>query len=303
MRNAACNSWVALFQKQPFVFMTGDLGFQALEPLRDVMGDSFINAGIAEQNMVSVASGMTRYGMNVWVYSIATFCYARPFEQIRNDVCQHGLSVKIVGNGGGYGYGAMGASHHALEDYGALLTLPNMHAYIPIFASDVDPVVSRMATATHPAYLRLGRCEKPKEYQIPAYAPWRRLLAGNGTPILTVGPLTGGLLAACMTLPFEQRPELWGLSELPITTHPAPKAFLDVVKKRRKLVVMEEHVVQGSVGHMLAHTLLHQGIQLDDFIHLHALGYPSKTYGSQQFHRQECGLDPANLLKILRISP
>ena len=62
--------------------------------------------------------------MRPWVYSIAPFIYARPFEQIRNDICLHNLPVVLVGNGGGYGYGVMGATHHALEDYGCLLVLP-----------------------------------------------------------------------------------------------------------------------------------------------------------------------------------
>ncbi len=84
-----------------FVFLTGDLGFQALETLRDAMGPRFLNAGVAEQNMVSVAAGLARSGLRPWVYSIAPFLYARAFEQIRNDVCMHGLPVILVGNGGG----------------------------------------------------------------------------------------------------------------------------------------------------------------------------------------------------------
>ncbi len=103
------------------VFLTGDLGFMALEPLRDRLGDRFINCGVAEQNMVTVAAGLAKEGFDVWVYSIAPFCYARALEQIRNDVCLHGLPVRVLGNGGGYGYGVMGPTHHALEDYGILL--------------------------------------------------------------------------------------------------------------------------------------------------------------------------------------
>ena len=114
MRSAACNAWVNRVTDEEFLFLTGDLGYNALEPLRERLGDRFINAGVAEQNMVSVGAGLAIEGMNVWIYSIAPFCYARPFEQIRNDICQHRLPVKLVGNGGGYGYGAQGASHHAL---------------------------------------------------------------------------------------------------------------------------------------------------------------------------------------------
>ena len=126
MRNAFCQSLVAHAGTDEFVFLTGDLGYRALEPLRDVLGTRFINAGVAEQNMVSVAAGLARQGLRPWAYSIAPFIFARPFEQIRNDVCLHGLPVVLVGNGGGYGYGVMGSTHHALEDYGSLLTLSGM---------------------------------------------------------------------------------------------------------------------------------------------------------------------------------
>ena len=105
----------------------------ALEPLRDAMGSRFINCGVAEQNMVSVAAALSYEGLEAWTYTIAPFCYARAFEQIRNYMCLHGLAVKLLANGGGYAYGVMGPTHHALEDYGILLTLPNMTAFVPAF--------------------------------------------------------------------------------------------------------------------------------------------------------------------------
>ena len=89
MRNVFCQSLVEAARVPEFVFLTGDLGFKALEPLRESLGARFINAGVAEQNMVSVAAGLARAGLRPWVYSIAPFVYARPFEQIRNDVCLH----------------------------------------------------------------------------------------------------------------------------------------------------------------------------------------------------------------------
>ncbi len=178
MRNALSSALVPCAENPDFVFLTGDLGFNALEPLRDRLGDRFVNAGVSEQNMVSVAAGLARCGWRPWVYSIAPFLYARPLEQIRNDVCLHGLPVVFVGNGGGYGYGVMGATHHALEDYGILLTLKGLHAFIPAFAEDVSPVIQKLLGFAHPAYLRLGRDEKPGGFPAPAYAPWRKLMDG-----------------------------------------------------------------------------------------------------------------------------
>ena len=88
------------------------------------MGERFINAGVAEQNMVGGGGGLAQNGPASLGYSIAPFLYARAFEQIRNDVCLHNLPVVLVGNGGGYGYGVMGSTHHALEDYGVLSAFP-----------------------------------------------------------------------------------------------------------------------------------------------------------------------------------
>ena len=146
MRNAFCSALVALSAQKPFIFFTGDLGFMALEPLQHAMGERFINAGVAEQNMVSVAAGAASNGTQCWAYSIAPFIFARPFEQIRNDICLHGLPVVVVGNGGGYGYGVMGATHHALEDYGIMLTLPKMRAYVPAFDGDLRTMIERLWT-------------------------------------------------------------------------------------------------------------------------------------------------------------
>ena len=91
------------------MFITGDVGYMAVEEIAKAYGERFINVGIAEQNMVSLAAGLAREGHLPWVYSIAPFVAFRPYEQIRTDVCLHRLPVKLVGNGGGYGYGIMGA--------------------------------------------------------------------------------------------------------------------------------------------------------------------------------------------------
>jgi transketolase len=286
-------------RESDFVFLTGDLGFMVLEPLRDAAKQRFINAGIAEQNMVSVAAGLACAGLRPWVYSIAPFLYARAFEQIRNDVCMHALPVFLVGNGGGYAYGVMGPTHHAIEDYGALLGLPNLTAYVPAFAADVPQAVSRLITAARPAYLRLARDETPGDFVVPAYAPWRRILSGSSATVLMVGPLAGGILAAAQTLPESQRPSLWVLCELPIVATEIPAAFVADFEQSGHLIVVEEHVAQGSAGASLAHALLCAQTTPRRFTHRFARGYPSGHYGSQLYHRQECGLDPASILKLL----
>ncbi|PZN93520.1 MAG: transketolase [Alphaproteobacteria bacterium] len=292
MRNAFCDALVEHGTATSLVFLTGDLGFMALEPLQAALGDRFVNAGVAEQNMIGVAAGIASTGRQCWAYSIAPFIYARPFEQIRNDVCLHDFDVKLVGNGGGYGYGVMGATHHAIEDYGVMCGLQNMRVFVPAFAKDVAPVVARMAADPHPGYLRLGRCEKPADLVLPDYAPWRCLLRGDAGVLVIVGPGAGGFLAMAATLPPESRPDIWVATELPLRSDMLPAAVLAA----DRLYVVEEHVAQGGVGQMLAHLLLLAGAAPRRFRHFHADGYRSGRYGSQAFHRVENGIDAAGVL-------
>ena len=298
MRNAFCQSLVAHVGNSEFVFLTGDLGYRALEPLRDALGTRFINAGVAEQNMVSVAAGLARQGLRPWAYSIAPFIFARPFEQIRNDVCLHGLPVVMVGNGGGYGYGVMGSTHHALEDYGVLLMLSGLRVWIPAFDADVAPVIGHLMASNGPAYLRLGLSEEPKGWTPPPFAAWRKLVAGSTSTIIAVGPLAGSVWQACAELPENSRPNLWCLSELPLGE--LPTELLADIQNAAVLCVAEEHVAQGGVGSMLAAELLARGCVPRRFVQRTALGYPSGRYGSQKFHRRECGLDAAALLEGIR---
>ncbi len=278
-----------------FIFLTGDLGFNALESLREEMGERFINVGVAEQNMVGVAAGLAKEALRPWIYSIAPFVYARPFEQIRNDICNHHLPVIIVGNGGGYGYGVMGATHHALEDYGILLTLPSLEVYIPAFDEDIEVLVPLLMKTTNPSYLRLGLSEKPKELVATHFEPFRKLVHGTKGVIIAVGPLAGGLWKLLSSLPDDQRPSLWVVCKLPFVE--LPESLIQEIKIANRLLSVEEHTKQGGFGQMLGNYLFQKGVSISWYRSKYALGYPSKRYGSQRFHRQESGLLPEQLLQ------
>jgi transketolase len=280
------------------IFLTGDLGFMALEPLRSAMGERFINAGVAEQNMMSVAAAMARQDLHVWAYSIAPFCYARPFEQIRNDIAFHHLPVRLIGNGGGYGYGVMGPTHHAIEDYGVLLTLPNLRVYVPAFDEDVTTIVDKAAGDTQAVYLRLGRGEPPEDFDVPDYAPWRQLITGKGPPVIVIGPLVGTYIDALRNMAEDKRPNLWTLTELPLALNPPPTALLDQVRNSGQLYVAEEHVAQGSAAAEFAMCLMERGIPAR-LTHLHARAHHYARYGSQTYLREQSGLDPQSLLAAL----
>ena len=302
MRVQFCDAMVARCRDSGTIFMTGDLGFMALEPLQSAMGDRFINAGVAEQNMVSVAAGLAKSGLEVWVYTIAPFCYARPFEQVRNDVSFHNLPVRLVGNGGGYGYGVMGPTHHAIEDYGVLLSLSNMSVFVPVFDEDLAAIVGRVGETTGPAYLRLGRGEKPRDFPAPAYSPWRQLTQGDGALVIAVGPLAGAYIQAAADLPLEQRPNLWALSELPLERAPMPAELRSQLRDAPLVCVAEEHVRRGSFGAELALFMAEQGIPVRKFVHLCARAHHYDRYGSQPYLRRLSGLDPASMLSAISMT-
>jgi transketolase len=296
MRKQFCDAMVQRGADPRMVFLTGDLGFMALEPLEQALGERFINAGVSEQNMISVAAALSRTGLEAWAYSIAPFCTARPFEQIRNDVALHELPVKIVGNGGGYGYGVMGPTHHAIEDYGTLLALNAMRACIPVFDQDVDAAVQLVGDTAAPFYLRLGRGEAPAGYEPPPFAPWRQVTRGAGPVVAVVGPLGGTFIAGIEALPESSRPNLWLVGMLPIEHYPVPAELLAQLASAGALMVVEEHVARGSFGAELMLQLAARGLAPARFAHLCARAARYERYGSQTWLRQQSGLDPAAVL-------
>jgi len=299
MRKQFCDALVKRSAKPDMHFITGDLGFMALEPLRESMGSRFLNAGVAEQNMITVAAAMAKEGLDTWVYSIAPFCYARPFEQIRNDICFHNLPVKLVGNGGGYGYGVMGPTHHAVEDYGVLLTLPNMRVYVPAFDEDVEAVVMLAGANDAPTYLRLGRGEPPTGYIAPAYAPWRQVCQGQGMCLVATGPVSGLYIESCLALPEATRPNFWIVSEFPMREAGIPPEFFDQLSASETLCVVEEHVARGGLASELLLLLAETGRSPKRFKHFCAQSHAFERYGSQSYLRGRSSLDAQTLLCFL----
>jgi transketolase len=143
------------------VFMTGDLGFSVVENIQAALGERFINAGVAEANMATMAAAMALSGFRVYIYSITPFVTLRCYEQLRNDICYSGADVRIIGIGAGYSYGTLGPSHHALEDATILAALPNMNVLCPAGRAELDALFEAYEAFTGPVYFRIGRERGP----------------------------------------------------------------------------------------------------------------------------------------------
>src|SRR5580765_3495660 len=130
-REFASTLTAAAERDERIVLLTGDLGFMVLEPFTERFPDRFFNVGVAEQNMVGVATGLAEAGYVPYVYSIATFASLRPYEFIRNGPVHQQLPVRVVGVGGGFDYGTNGPSHHALEDLAVMRAQPGLTVLAP----------------------------------------------------------------------------------------------------------------------------------------------------------------------------
>jgi transketolase len=269
------------------VFLTGDLGFMALEGVKDFLGERFINAGVAEQNMVTMAASLAYEGFLPFVYSISPFITLRPYEQLRNDVCLHNLPVKVVANGGGYGYGIMGSTHHNIEDIGSMRILPNMKVYVPFTGKDVYEGLQEMVNDPSPNYLRLNLASNREDTG--GFSQWRRIKPAEGSPrAILVG--TGTVVDNLFKLPeaLLDDLEIWLLSKFPV--YDVPQELLERIGDTKNVITLEEHQGQCGLHETLASLLLQRLNTSIRYNTLFASGYPSGRYGSQQWHQEENNL-------------
>lgn len=283
---------------ESIVFITGDLGYNALENVQAKLGKRFINAGVAEQNMVGVAAGMAYKGYKVFCYSIAPFVVYRCLEQFRNDACLHNLPVFLVGNGGGYGYGIMGSTHHAIEDLACLSGLQNVKTWIPAFADEVEYALTEMVSDNGPAYLRLGvGGQTPEGAKLSGSLKKITQNSDATTAIVALGPIVANVQKALQQTDLQATCDIYTALTLPLRL---TLETTEALRKVENILVVEEHVSVGGLGQQLSVKLMEAGVQPKNFKSITARGYPNGLYGSQSYHQTQSGLDVASLVQELR---
>ena len=256
MRNAFIEELVTLAHTHSNIaLVVGDLGYSVIEPFVDSFPDRFVNAGVAEQNMAGLAAGMASEGYHVFAYSIANFTTFRCAEQIRNDIDHHRLAVTTVAVGGGVAYGNLGYSHHAVQDYALMRTMPNM-----LLATPGDPFETRsclryLVENPGPSYLRLGKAGEPKFHEVvPAVSPgkWLPVQTENRDPA-RVMLSTGAALGAAL-----QRANVSGHSvfSMPLWSMKTKSMQLAQAEPLHELVTLEDHLLDGGFGSWMAESVI-----------------------------------------------
>ncbi len=200
MRQAFVRELSLLAASDPrIVLLTGDLGFMVMEPFRERFPERFINAGVAEQNMMGVATGLAEAGLRPYVYSIGPFAALRTFEFVRNGPVLHRLPVRIVGMGAGFEYGHAGSTHYSLEDIGALRTLPGLTIVAPADSAQAAAAIPATADLPGPVYYSLSKDDQLRVPHLDGrFALGRLAVIGHGSDvaIISSGSLSVEAVAA-----------------------------------------------------------------------------------------------------------
>lgn len=303
MRTAFIETLTQVARQDPNVWLVcGDLGFGVLDKFAAEFPKRFLNAGVAEQNMMGLAAGLALSGKTVFVYSIANFPTMRCLEQIRNDVCYHQANVKVVAVGGGYTYATHGYTHFGLEDLAVLRALPGITIAAPGDPIEADLITRALAAQPGPAYLRLGKAGEPKIHTAPpqGFALGRAILTRPGTQLTLI--TTGGMLKLAVDTADTLAKAGLSIRVLSVPTLKPldSEAILTAARETGAIITMEEHSITGGLGSAVAEVLAEspppKGVRFKRFGVADRI---SHLVGSQAFMQAAMGDLPALIRQML----
>tara|TARA_B110000858_G_C17754359_1_gene451305 strand:+ start:343 stop:1233 length:891 start_codon:yes stop_codon:yes gene_type:complete len=296
MRNALIKALILKAKNnRQLSLIVGDLGYSVVESFENSFPDQFINVGVAEQNMIGIASGMASEGFQVFTYSIANFPIFRCAEHIRNDIDYHNLPVTIIAVGGGVAYGNLGYSHHAVQDFSFIRSLINMIILAPADPLETSACIDFITDNPQPSYLRINKSgEKLLFNKKPCLKPGElNIVAGrknNKKLILT----TGAVLELGLNI-WESNKLIkknWMVASLPIWGEPLRSIITKELSKYKKIIVIEEHLLAGGFGSFLRES----GISCEI---MHLENEVCNEVGSQNYLKKKFGLNINMIFDLL----
>jgi transketolase len=298
MRGAFLRTLAELAEKDPrILLLTGDLGYMAIEPFAEKYPDRFFNMGVAEQNMVGVATGLAEAGFIPYLYSIVTFAAIRPYEFIRNGPILHQLPVRVVGVGGGFEYGHAGPTHHGLEDVALMRAQPGLTLVAPADHEQARNAVLETWDLPGPIYYRIGKDDKTT---IPGLAGrfelGRAQIIGDGKDLLIIamGSVASEAAIAARTL---------GEHGIPCTLivvaslNPAPVDDLaEALSRFRVALTVEAHYINGGIGSFVSEIVAEQGLNCR-VVRCGVRTTPNGVSGSQDYLHHMHGISSEALIE------
>ncbi len=234
------------------ILMVGDLGFSVIEKFREKYPRQFLNAGVAEQNMTGMAAGLASEKFHVFTYSIANFNTFRCSEQIRNDIDYHNYNVTVVSVGGGLVYGALGYSHHAVQDYSLMRSFPNMTIYSPGTKLQVKTCLEQILKDKTPAYFRLGKNIskniKIRERTQTSPGKWSKIAYSKKLESRKCILTTGAVIEDALNMQRKEKYKDYHIYSLPIWGMKYKSIQKQEISKWDKIITLEDHLEDGGFG-------------------------------------------------------
>jgi transketolase len=282
------------------VLLTGDLGYMALEPFSERFPDRFFNVGVAEQNMVGIATGLAEAGFIPYVYSIAPFVSLRPYEFIRNGPVLHHLPVRLVGMGGGFEYGINGLSHYGLEDLGVMRIQPALSVLAPADHEQAYEMIRATAQVEGPVYYRIGKDDRTVVAGLNGrFRLGRAELTADGDEIVLIA--SGAIASEAAVASQELKRRGISCCVLVVSSlNPAPEDDLaEALSKFPVALTVESHYVVGGLGSLVSEVVAERGIPCR-IVRCGVRSIPDSVSGSQQFMQQLSGLNADQIADTAR---
>ncbi|UAA39522.1 transketolase [Paraneptunicella aestuarii] len=249
MRNkfAQCLTEIAA-EQQDVCLLYADIGNRLFDKLKDVAPERTINAGIAEANMATMASGMATMGLRPFIYTITPFTTARNFEQIKIDLAYADVPVVIVGTGSGLSYANLGPTHHSFEDIALMRILPNMQVVCPADSLELEALMPQMLTVEHPTYLRIGKKNEPLNYDsVPNIKLGKAHVLQEGQRVLLLCCGTALQIGGKLHAQLQEQGISTELTSMH-TVKPLDEDYLQKMADYDLVVTLEEHSLIGGFG-------------------------------------------------------
>ena len=282
------------------ISLLSDSGTEYDELLKREFPEQCVNLGIAEENLVGVASGMAIGGLIPFVYTSGAFLAYRAFEFIRDDVCFQNLNVKIVGMGSGLAWSTLGPSHHTTEDISALRALPNLTIFSPASPKEVEKAVAAAYALEGPVYIRLGMSKEKEIYTDDiSFIPGDSIDLFSGTDYAVCA--TGSIIEEAVEAVGRLQDEGKSVKLINIhTLKPLNKENLVLkLKSVKKIATIEEHNIIGGLGGILAEIISEENLQIP-LIRLGLNDCFASGFGTQRNVRAENNLDSGSIYRILK---
>ena len=302
MRDTFVRTLLEMAKKDKNVYIiTGDLGFGVLKPFWTELPDQIINAGIAEQNMTSIAAGLAMQGKTVYTYSIGNFPTLRCIEQIRNDCAYHNANVKVVCVGGGFVYGSLGMSHHATEDIAMMRSLPDVTVLAPGDLVEAECATKAIYETPGTCYLRLGRGgEKRIHEKLDGFTIGKaiEIQKGENVAVFSTGAIFDEVNEACEELKVQGIiPTVYTFP----TVKPIDKdVILECAKTHKAIVTVEEHNLSGGFGSAVAEVLAETDGVKAQLVRVALDDRYSCIVGSQKYLRKQYSIDAKAIIEKVK---